>query len=88
MIGIIGAGLVGTHVADALVARGQVQLMVNDTNAAASRRLSILAGSGASKVQVVSTNEMFSANVVVLACPGPHAKAARKLLEEIGRAHV
>ena len=81
MIGIIGAGLVGTHVTDALVARGQVQLMVNDTNAAASRRLSILAGSGASKVQVVSTNEMFSANVVVLACPGPHAKAARKLLE-------
>jgi len=81
MIGIIGAGLVGTHVTDALVARGQVQLMVNDTNAAASRRLSIRAGSGASKVQVVSTNEMFSANVVVLACPGPHAKAARRLLE-------
>ena len=81
MIGIIGAGLVGTHVTDALVARGQVQLMVNDTNAAASRRLSIRAGSGASKVQVVSTNEMFSANVVVLACPGLHAKAARKLLE-------
>jgi hypothetical protein len=81
MIGIIGAGLVGTHVTDALVARGQVQLMVNDTNTAAARRLSIRAGSSASKVQVVSTNEMFSANVVVLACPGPHAKAARKLLE-------
>ncbi len=81
MIGIIGAGLVGTHVTDALVARGQVQLMVNDTNTAAARRLSIRAGSSASKVQVVSITEMFSANVVVLACPGPHAKAARKLLE-------
>jgi hypothetical protein len=81
VIGIIGAGLVGTHATDALVARGQVQLMLNDTNAAAARRLAIRAGSGTCKMQVVSTNEMFATNVVVLACPAPHAKAARKLLE-------
>ena len=79
MIGVIGAGLVGTHVVDSLVARGQVQLVVNDANVAAARRLALR--SSDSKVQVVSTSEMFAANVVVLACPAPHAKAARKLLE-------
>ncbi|NBR37111.1 MAG: hypothetical protein EBT80_07105, partial [Chitinophagales bacterium] len=81
MIGVIGAGLVGSHTVDALIARGQVQLMVNDTNLAAARRLALRSGSGACKVQVVSTSEMFATNVVVLACPAPHAKAARRLLE-------
>ena len=81
MIGVIGAGLVGTHVVDSLVARGQVQVVVNDVNVAAARRLALRSGSGDSKVRVVSTSEMFAANVVVLACPAPHAKAARKLLE-------
>ena len=81
MIGIIGSGLVGSHTVDALIARGQVQLMVNDTNVAAARRLALRSGSGACKVQVVSTSEMFATNVVVLACPAPHAKAARRLLE-------
>jgi hypothetical protein len=81
MIGVIGAGLVGTHAVDALIARGQVQLMVNDTNAAAARRLSLRSGARNTKVQVASVSEMFATNVVVLACPAPHAKAARKLLE-------
>ena len=81
MIGVIGAGLVGTHAVDALIARGQVQLMVNDTNAAAARRLSLRSGTRNTKVQVASVSEMFATNVVVLACPAPHAKAARKLLE-------
>ncbi|MEY4401660.1 MAG: hypothetical protein RL072_1525 [Actinomycetota bacterium] len=81
MIGVIGAGLVGTHVVDTLIARGQAQLVVNDANVAAARRLSLRSSSGATKVRAVATSEMFSSNVVVLACPAPHAKAARKLLE-------
>lgn len=85
VIGVIGAGLVGTHVVDALLARGQVQIMVNDANpAAASRLVDRAARKGKGPVVRITsetTAAMFGTNVVVLACSGPHAKAARKLLE-------
>ena len=85
MIGVIGAGLVGNQVVESLVSYGQVQVVVNDSNAAAASRLATrLSACGTvatTKVAAVSATAMFDTNVVVLACPGPHAKAARKLLE-------
>lgn len=81
MIGIIGAGLLGTHAADALVRRGQAQLLVNDVNVAAANRLVSRGSSARNRITAAPISELFSANVVVLACPTPHAKAARKLLE-------
>ena len=81
MIGVIGAGLVGAQTTDALIARAQAQLMVADTNPTAANRLVKRSSGTRCQVRAVATSEMFSANVVVLACPAPHAKAARKLLE-------
>ena len=81
MIGVIGAGLVGANVIRALVACGQPQMMVSDTNAAAARRLAIGTSTKESQVHAASTGDMFSADVVVLACPGPHMKASRRLVE-------
>ena len=85
MIGVIGAGLVGTQVVESLITHGQVQVFVNDLNTSvASRlasRLSTPGNTTTANVTAVDTSAMFNTNVVVLACPAPHAKAARKLLE-------
>lgn len=81
MIGVVGAGLVGTHAVDALVNRGQAQLLVNDVNVAASNRLVSRRSSSRTRITAVPVNEMFAANVVVLTCPPPHARAARRFLE-------
>jgi len=81
MIGVIGAGLVGTHVVDALVLGGQAQISINDTNAAAAARLASRASTTSARITAVAVNAMFENNLVVLACPAPHAKAARRLLE-------
>jgi len=81
MIGVIGAGLVGTHVVDALVLGGQAQISINDTNAAAAARLASRASTTSARITSVAVNAMFENNLVVLACPAPHAKAARRLLE-------
>jgi len=81
MIGVIGAGLVGTAVVDTLTAHGQAQLVVSDTNMAAARRLAVRATTKTSQVHASSVGDMFATNLVVLACAAPHAKAARKLLE-------
>lgn len=81
MIGIVGAGLVGSHATDALVAAGQVQLLVNDSNPAVASRLAFRETGTDAKVVAVPIASMFETNVVVLACPAPHAKAARRLLD-------
>jgi len=81
MIGIVGAGLVGSHATDALVAAGQVQLLVNDSNPAVASRLAVREAGTDAKVVAVPIASMFETNVVVLACPAPHAKAARRLLD-------
>lgn len=81
MIGLVGAGLVGAHAVDALIQRGQAQLLVHDVNVAASNRLVSKRSSARNRVTAVQVNDLFSANVVVLACPPPHAKAARRFLE-------
>ena len=81
MIGIIGAGLVGARTAEHVLTQGQVQLLLNDTNPSAATKLASAMARQSAKISVVDQSGMFGANVVVLACPGPHAKAARKLLE-------
>ena len=81
MIGIIGAGLVGARAIDALVASGQVQVAINDNNVAVANRVASRASRDSARVSAVQIAQMFEMNVVVLACPAPHAKAARKLLE-------
>jgi hypothetical protein len=81
MIGVIGAGLVGARTVEALVSSGQVQVAVNDTNVAIANRVASRASREGTKVAAVQVAQMFKMNVVVLACPAPHAKAARKMLE-------
>lgn len=81
MIGVIGAGLVGTRVVERLVAAGQVQVLVSDTNPVAAKRLAQRYSDTAHQVMAVSSKAMLDTNVVVLACSAPHAKAARRLLE-------
>lgn len=81
MIGVIGAGLVGTRVVEQLIASRQVHLYVNDTNPVAANRLVERFSDAKHKVSAVQATQMFDMNVVVLACPAPHAKAARRLLE-------
>ena len=81
MIGIVGAGLLGTHAAEALVRRGQAQLLINDVNIAVANRLVSRRSSARTRITAVQISELFTANVVLLACPPPHAKAARRFLE-------
>ena len=81
MIGIIGAGLVGARTAEHVLTQGQVQLLLNDTNPSAATKLASAMARQSAKISVVDQSAIFGANVVVLACPGPHAKAAQKLLE-------
>ncbi|MFZ9795356.1 MAG: NAD(P)-binding domain-containing protein [Ilumatobacteraceae bacterium] len=81
MIGVIGAGLVGTRVVEQLIAAGQVQVLVSDTNVGAAKRVAQRYSDSTHQVVAGPTRAMFDTNVVVLACPAPHAKAARRLLE-------
>lgn len=81
MIGVIGAGLVGTNVIDTLVGNGQAQVLINDSNGAAAARLAARASTPSARVVSVGVNSIFESDLVVLACPAPHAKAARRLLE-------
>ena len=86
MIGVIGAGVTGARVVEHLVASGQVHLYVNDTNPVVAHRVVEKFSRdtnprSTNKVSAVSSTQMLTTNVVVLACPAPHAKAARRLLE-------
>ena len=86
MIGVIGAGVTGARVVEHLVASGQVHLYVNDTNPVVAHRVVEKFSRdtnprATNKVSAVSSTQMLTTNVVVLACPAPHAKAARRLLE-------
>ena len=81
MIGVIGAGVTGSRVVEHLVASGQVHIYVNDINPVVAHRVVEKFSRATHKVSAVSSTQMLTTNVVVLACPAPHAKAARRLLE-------
>lgn len=81
VIGVIGAGLVGTRIVERLVAAGQAQILVSDTNPVVARRLAERCSDPTHSVVAVSSAAMLDTNVAVIACPAPHAKAARRLLE-------
>ena len=78
MIGVIGAGVTGSRVVEHLVASGQVHIYVNDTNPVVAHRVKEKFSRATNKVSAVSSTQMLTTNVVVLACPEPHAKAARR----------
>lgn len=81
MIGVIGAGLVGNHVVDILTSNESSRILVNDINHSAANRVVRQFSTVNHTVTTTTTPEMFNASVVVLSCPAPHLKAARKLLD-------
>jgi hypothetical protein len=81
VIGVIGAGVLGSRIVEELVSSGQAHVYVHDNNPAAASRLTDRLSRSAHKVSAVKAKEMFGTNIVVLACGPPHAKAARRLLE-------
>ena len=80
MIGIVGAGVVGSRVAETLRLFSQQQICVYDIEQIVSQRLAGRLSGGKSQIGVVDRNSMKSAKVVVLCGPSPHFLIAKELL--------
>jgi len=81
MIGIVGAGVVGSRVAETLRLFSQQQICVYDTEQIIAQRLAGRLSGGKSQISVVDRNAMKSAKVVVLCGPSPHFLIAKELLD-------
>ena len=82
MIGIFGAGVVGSRVAESLSVDSATSISVFDTSQVVAQRLARRLSETNLLIQAVSRNELDQAKVVVLAGPSPHALIARELLEK------
>lgn len=82
MIGIIGAGIVGSRVAESLVADSSLSLLVFDSSKVVAQRLARRLSRSGKEISAVSKEQIDSAKVVVLAGPAPHAVLARELIEK------
>lgn len=80
MIGIIGAGRVGTTVARRLLARGDTEVVIHDANSVVARRLVDSLGGRRRGIKVGDQDEIRRCGVVVIACPAPHLRAVEKLV--------
>lgn len=80
MIGIIGAGVVGSRVAETLRLFAHRRISVFDTEQTIAQRLASRLTGTDSQLSVVERNAMTFAKVVVLACQSPHVSIARELL--------
>ena len=80
MIGIIGAGRVGTTVARRLLARGDTEVVIHDANSVVARRLVDSLGGRRRGFKVGDQDEIRRCDVVVIACPAPHLRAVEKLV--------
>jgi hypothetical protein len=79
VIGIIGAGRVGTTVARRLLARRDSEIVVYDANPVVARRLVESLGGRRQGIVVGDQDRIRTCTVVVIACPAPHARAVEKL---------
>jgi hypothetical protein len=81
MIGIVGAGVVGSRVAETLRLFSLRRICVNDTQQIISQRLAARLSDEKSRISVVDRNVMKSAKVVVLCGPSPHFSIAKEFLD-------
>ena len=81
MIGIVGAGVVGSRVAETLRLFSPRQICVHDTEQIISQRLAARLSDEKSQISVVDRNAMKSAKVVVLCGPSPHFSIAKEFLD-------
>lgn len=81
MIGIIGAGVVGSRVAETLRLFSLQQIYVNDIEPIIAQRLAGRLSGGRSQLSVVDRNSIKSVKVVVLCGPSPHFSIAKELLD-------
>jgi len=81
MIGIVGAGVVGSRVAETLRLFSLRRICVNDTEQIISQRLAARLSDEKSQISVVDRNVMKSAKVVVLCGPSPHFSIAKEFLD-------
>jgi saccharopine dehydrogenase-like NADP-dependent oxidoreductase len=81
MIGIFGAGVVGSRVAESLSGDLQTPIAVYDSSQVVAQRLVRRLHETNGLIQVTSRTELFQAKVVVLAGSSPHAPVAKELLE-------
>jgi hypothetical protein len=80
VIGVIGAGRVGTTVARRLLARRNSEVVVYDANPVVARRLVESLGGRRQGIVVGDQDGIRRCNVVVIACPAPQARAVEKLV--------
>jgi len=81
MIGIVGAGVVGSRVAETLRLFSLRQICVFDTEQIIAQRLAGRLSDEKSQISVVDRNAMKSAKVVVLCGPSPHFSIAKEFLD-------
>ena len=81
MIGIFGAGVVGSRVAESLSGDPQTPIAVYDSSQIVAQRLARRLHETNGLIQATSRTELFRAKVVVLAGSSPHAPVAKELLE-------
>ena len=82
MIGIFGAGVVGSRVAESLSLNLQTEIGVFDSSQIIAQRLARRLHPTNSNISAVDENKINSSKVVVIAGPSPHAEIARAFLEK------
>ena len=81
MIGIFGAGVVGSRVAESLSVESQTSIAVYDSSQIVAQRLARRLSETNALIKATSRSELHRAKVVVLAGPLPHTPVAREFLE-------
>ena len=82
MIGIFGAGVVGSRVAESLSVELQTSIAVYDSSQIVAQRLARRLSETNALIKATSRSELHRAKVVVLAGPLPHTPVAREFLEK------
>lgn len=82
MIGIFGAGVVGSRVAESLSVEAKTAISIFDTSQIVAQRLARRLRETNRSIKAVSHGELNDSKVVVLAGPTPHAPIAREFLEK------
>ena len=82
MIGIFGAGVVGSRVAESLSLNLQTEIGVFDSSQIIAQRLARRLHLTNSNISVVDEKIINSSKVVVIAGPSPHTEVARAFLEK------
>jgi len=82
MIGIFGAGVVGSRVAESLSVESQTSTAVYDSSQIVAQRLARRLSETNALIKATSRIELHRAKVVVLAGPLPHTPVAREFLEK------